>query len=417
MNHVYQKLGELLLAYEAITEAQLEAALELQANSGKKLGEILVDHGFVAENRIAQCLAQQYGCEVVDPILLTPEPEALGVMDAIEAMGKRILPIKFDEGGLFCVLADPLNLPVTDDLGKRVKKPVRFAVATESDLMAAIRTHYGLTNPEDSAEFSVCLPKRYKDPEYRGRMGSIVWGDVFDTVLKRKVTLFRAPESGSEGDEHWDLVIDSAVRHVPYFVPVFDSVVSKGFRWTTFEQIQGESLGSIIRKSGSQAPAFTADVIAEVARAAYESSTSLQRRSWISPENIWVDGNRVSIVTTIPVAEAYLGTFDDLEALGYLLLHCLTGRFNSRGLDSFGLSAHVPIGMVRILERCLRRAGTEEFESAKEFAVALQSFRWAPTVVTEPARTLDREELLATFTVVTPKKTSLWERFLGRRAA
>ena len=417
MNHVYLKLGELLLAHQAITEAQLEAALELQANSGRRLGEILVEHAFVKEETIAQCLAQQYGCELVEPATLKPEADALAIMDPIEALGKRVLPVRFDDHGLFCVIADPLNLPVTDDLVHRVKRPIHFAVAPESALLSAIRAHFGLTNPEDSAEFGTFVPKRYQAPEYRGRTGEIIWGDVVDTVLKRKVSLFRAPASGAEGNEHWDLVRDGAVRYDSSFVPVYDSTVHKGFRWTSFELIRGETLGSVIRKCGPQPPLQAAEIIAEIARAAYEAGSAYHRRSWISPENIWVDGGRATIAPAMPVPDAYAETYDELEALGSLLLHCLSGRFNSRGLDSFGLSSQVPIGMIRILERCFRRPGTEAFESTKELAHALQSFRWAPGSISGQAKTLDREELLATMSVVTPKRPSLWERFVGRRAA
>jgi hypothetical protein len=417
MNQVYLKLGELLLAHKAITETQLEAALELQANSGRRLGEILVEQGFVDDKTIAQCLAQQYGCEIVEPGTLEPEQDALAVMDPIEALGKRVLPVRFDDHGLYCVISDPLNLPVTDDLVNRVKRPIHFSVAPESELLIAIRSHFGLTSPEDTAEFAVCLPKRYKEPEYRGRTGEIIWGDAVDTVLNRRVSLFRAPERGVDGDEHWDLIRDAAIRHDSIFVPVFDSQVHKGFRWTSFELIRGESLGSIIRKRGPQTPSQAAEIITEVARATYESASALHRRSWISPENIWVDGSRATIAPALPVPEAYAESSDEIEALGSLLLHCLTGRYNLHRLDNCGLSASVPIGMVRILQRCFHQPGSEPFETSKDLALAIQSFRWTPSSTAEPARSLDREELLATISVVTPKRASLWDWFVGRRAA
>ena len=153
MNNTTKSWSELLLAHRAITEAQLEAALELQANSSRRIGEILVDHGFVNEGTIASCLAHQYGCDLLDPAVLSPEEAALSVMDPVEALAKRVLPVRLDEHELFCVIADPLNLPVTDDLVQRVKRPIRIAVAPESRLLASIRVHYGSTDPADSAEF------------------------------------------------------------------------------------------------------------------------------------------------------------------------------------------------------------------------------------------------------------------------
>src|SRR5579862_6507104 len=180
MNTAYLKLGELLLSHRAISEAQLEAALELQANSNKRLGEILVEHSFVDESKIAKCLADQYGCEVSDPEAVSPEPSALELMGPLEALAKRVLLVRLDDSELYCLIADPLNFPVTDDLGKRVNRPVRFAVAAESKLLAAIRQHYGLSNPEESAEFQICLPKRYKEASFRGRNGEVAWADATD---------------------------------------------------------------------------------------------------------------------------------------------------------------------------------------------------------------------------------------------
>lgn len=417
MNNTYLKLGELLLAHRAITEAQLEAALELQANSSRRLGEILIDHGFVDEGTIASCLAHQYGCDLLDPAVLAPEQKALEVMDPIEALAKRVLPVRLDDHEMFCVIADPLNLPVTDDLVQRVKRPIRIAVAPESRLLAAIRIHFGLTDPADSAEFGACLPERYVEPEFRGRTGEVAWADVTDLVLGRKVTMFRAPDSGAESEEHWDLVRDASIRYDSRFVPIHDSILHKGFRWTSFELIRGESLGAALRRRGARTPVEAAEIVSEVARSVHESAAAYHRRTWLCPENIWIDGNRVSIAPALPVPAAYADLTNDVEALASLLLHCLTGSFNLRGLESPTILSQLPPGMRRVLDRCSKRREDERFESAKELSIALMSFQWATATQSDAPQGLDREELLATLQVVTPRRTSIWSKIFGRRAA
>ncbi len=52
------KLGELLVRNKLITKEQLDKALQVQKNSGNKLGYDLVKLGFVTDEDIAQCLEQ-----------------------------------------------------------------------------------------------------------------------------------------------------------------------------------------------------------------------------------------------------------------------------------------------------------------------------------------------------------------------
>lgn len=52
-------LGQILLAQGALTQAQLDKALNLQS-TGRRLGRILVEMGVVTEGQLARALAQQW---------------------------------------------------------------------------------------------------------------------------------------------------------------------------------------------------------------------------------------------------------------------------------------------------------------------------------------------------------------------
>ena len=53
------KLGEVLIADKLITQAQLDDALKFQGeNPGKKLGEIVLEKGFINADQLAQVLKQ-----------------------------------------------------------------------------------------------------------------------------------------------------------------------------------------------------------------------------------------------------------------------------------------------------------------------------------------------------------------------
>jgi hypothetical protein len=52
-------IGQILLEKEAITEANLEAALAEQERSGRRLGEILIESGHTSWLAIARAMAEQ----------------------------------------------------------------------------------------------------------------------------------------------------------------------------------------------------------------------------------------------------------------------------------------------------------------------------------------------------------------------
>jgi hypothetical protein len=55
------QLGRILIAAGLLTESQLELALEEQARTSRRLGEIIVQRGFVSGPAIANALAEQHG--------------------------------------------------------------------------------------------------------------------------------------------------------------------------------------------------------------------------------------------------------------------------------------------------------------------------------------------------------------------
>jgi len=61
---IWRPLGELLVEKELLTEEELEFALTEQAETGRLLGAILVERGYVSGPALAVALAEQYGVEL-----------------------------------------------------------------------------------------------------------------------------------------------------------------------------------------------------------------------------------------------------------------------------------------------------------------------------------------------------------------
>jgi hypothetical protein len=144
----YRRLGELLLAENMITREQLVEALQAQIMTGQRLGEILVFMGALDEDAMAKVLATQYGLDQVDVRKLTPQPEALALVEAWFAVTHLLLPVELTEDALKCVIADPLDILSTDAISQRTGKSLRLALATPTALHHAIVKAYGLQSKE-----------------------------------------------------------------------------------------------------------------------------------------------------------------------------------------------------------------------------------------------------------------------------
>ena len=59
------RIGDVLIAAGAITEEQLQAALDYQKENGGKLGNVLVELGFISDQILITLLTQQLGIDYI----------------------------------------------------------------------------------------------------------------------------------------------------------------------------------------------------------------------------------------------------------------------------------------------------------------------------------------------------------------
>jgi type IV pilus assembly protein PilB len=105
------RLGQVLVSRGVVTETQVAAALKAQGDSGKRLGEVLVDIGALDERGLADALADFFGMPVTDLKRDTPEPSALALVPAEVARENLAIPLRVDDDALHVAVAQP-----SDDL-------------------------------------------------------------------------------------------------------------------------------------------------------------------------------------------------------------------------------------------------------------------------------------------------------------
>ena len=64
LQYPWRQLGELLVEERLLTETELELALQEQARTGRLLGQIVVDRGYVSAFSLARVLSEQHGVRV-----------------------------------------------------------------------------------------------------------------------------------------------------------------------------------------------------------------------------------------------------------------------------------------------------------------------------------------------------------------
>lgn len=140
----YKRIGEMLLEAGLITKDQLDLAMKTKLETSLRFGEILTALGFVSEDQVTQCLADQYGYKVTELTHVEPEQEAIDLVPSITALSGLVLPVKVTDERFYCVIADPLDIPMTDSLFRMAGRPVEFSLASPTELFDAIVKAYKL---------------------------------------------------------------------------------------------------------------------------------------------------------------------------------------------------------------------------------------------------------------------------------
>lgn len=166
------RLGDLLVASNVVTEAQVAEALAKQKETGRRLGETLVALGYVTELQVAQTLSHQLSVPWANLQRVDFSRELLNLVSADVAVSARVVPIyvrRVRQQGevLFVATDDPLNEQALLTVAAHVGMPVKAMVASALDLRNALRVYYGRVveapaplpgNEDEELEIEVDVP-------------------------------------------------------------------------------------------------------------------------------------------------------------------------------------------------------------------------------------------------------------------
>ncbi len=141
---IKKKLGDLLVEVGIITAEQLQEALEEEKIRGGRLGETLMELGYITEDVLLAFLGKQCGVSYVslseygeiDEEVIRSVPESI-------ARHQTLIPIALEGKTLTIAMSDPLNVFAIDDLRLMTGREINVVIASETEIKNAIEKYYG----------------------------------------------------------------------------------------------------------------------------------------------------------------------------------------------------------------------------------------------------------------------------------
>ena len=143
-----KRLGEVLVESGYLTPDQIDDALAEQKkrNNGMKFGDLLIDMGLVTDGQIVTALCQQLGYEEVNLATFQVDEDILKLADEAVLRKHCLLPFGFSPKNpnlLMVAMKDPLDIRAVDDISFVTGYQIEIHVTTEQDVTTAIERYYG----------------------------------------------------------------------------------------------------------------------------------------------------------------------------------------------------------------------------------------------------------------------------------
>jgi type IV pilus assembly protein PilB len=144
------RLGELLVEARLITAEQLEKALEVQQQSGERLGKVLVTLALATQDAIARAVASQLGIEYINVQTVEIAEDVLTALPEALIRRHSVIPLRLTEdNALVLGMVDPLDIIALDDIRRLVEREVVPAAITLDGFQHAVNKYPALEGSLD----------------------------------------------------------------------------------------------------------------------------------------------------------------------------------------------------------------------------------------------------------------------------
>jgi type IV pilus assembly protein PilB len=140
------RLGDILIAKGMITSAQIEEGLKLQKETDSKLGNIIVDKGWVSEQDILKALSEQLSIPYIKLRAGLYDPDVIALLDKSIAVRLKVLPLYKIRGQIFLATADAQAVHSFNEVEERLSCRVKPVLSRREDILKIIEEAYSNNN-------------------------------------------------------------------------------------------------------------------------------------------------------------------------------------------------------------------------------------------------------------------------------
>ncbi len=138
-----RRIGQILVDLGFLSEDRVKVILEEQRQRPTELfGQVAIGMGLLSDEHLIQGLAEQMGLQVISLAEFIVPPNILAMITEPMAQLYRVVPVKFEENTLTIAMCDPQKLSVVDELRSFLGYEVKAVVATEKDVLKALARYY-----------------------------------------------------------------------------------------------------------------------------------------------------------------------------------------------------------------------------------------------------------------------------------
>ena len=138
------RLGDILVARKLISQSKIDEALKLQERLGKRMGQIIIDKGWVAENDVLRALGEQLEIPFVRIRPGLFDPATVSQLDRSVARRLGVIPIFRVRSIVYLATAKPQDMPTFEEVSERLQCVVRPVLARKEDVLKLLNESIGL---------------------------------------------------------------------------------------------------------------------------------------------------------------------------------------------------------------------------------------------------------------------------------
>lgn len=138
-----KKLGEILVERGVISEEQRDRALEEQKKTGLRLGKILTQLGYMAEDRLNEILSTQLEIPFLKLDNFKIDNDAAQLLSEEICRSYKVVPLFVKDKVLTIAMHDPSNLRTLDHIKFKVQMELESVMSSEKDIIGTIDRLYG----------------------------------------------------------------------------------------------------------------------------------------------------------------------------------------------------------------------------------------------------------------------------------